>query len=174
MGRLKQLRINTSGALVLMQDVEIIYGCFALPPLAPPKPPPQQQQQQPGGAVVDGMDESGSSKVNAPEVKRAFDALKEVVGLFIVPPEHLKGLMEHGYLANQDRDELLLFVANRADFRVHGFLAPWVKGVFGNAVRDGATSPVPEAGGADSPYSGSRAGSPVPAGGQQGGSSGRR
>ena len=43
--------------------------------------------------------------------------LKEIVGLFIVPPENLKGLMDHGYLARQDRQELFLYISQRADFR---------------------------------------------------------
>lgn len=194
MGRLKQLRINTSGALVLMQDVEIIYGCFALPPLplAPTADGPGASAS--GGAKPSGGggggrdsgnvaaldDESTAGKVNAPEVKKAFDELKEVVGLFIVPPENLKGLMEHGFLAEQDRNDLFIFVSNRADFRVHGFMAPWVKATFGADVRDVA-SPGPEdaaTGSGGSPYSGnagrqpaagSRGASPVAAAPEGGG-----
>ena len=30
LSRIKQIKINTSGALVLMQDVEIIYGCLLI------------------------------------------------------------------------------------------------------------------------------------------------
>ena len=176
MGRLKHLRINTSGALVLMQDVEIIYGCFALPPLLP-APANAAVAAAGAAAALDDDDESAAgSKVNAPEVKKAFDELKEVVGLFIVPPENLKGLMEHGFLAEQDRNDLFVFVSNRADFRVHGFMAPWVKAIFGADVRDEAASPTgPEEAGSGSPYSGggdhagrqqqplgSRSASPVP------------
>lgn len=156
MGRLKHLRINTSGALVLMQDVEIIYGCFALPPLLPA--PANAAGAAAGAAAApddDGDESAAENKVNAPEVKKAFDELKEVVGLFIVPPENLKGLMEHGFLAEQDRNDLFVFVSNRADFRVHGFMAPWVKAIFGADVRDEAASPTgPEEAGSGSPYSG--------------------
>jgi hypothetical protein len=42
--------------------------------------------------------------------------LKEVVGLFIVPPENLKGLMEHGHLASMGPKELYFFIRQRQDF----------------------------------------------------------
>lgn len=171
MARLKQLRINTSGALVLMQDVEIIYGCFALPPLAATGPTATAAGAE---ASMDGGAASSSS-VNAPDVKKVFDDLKEVAGLFCVDPQNLKGLMEHGYLSTQDKSELFLYVCNRADFRHHGFMAPWVKSIFGPDVRDhegtvagGATSPTPpppedslNTGGGSGSRGGSRSGSPV-------------
>lgn len=162
MARLKQLRINTSGALILMQDVEIIYGCFALPPLAPTAVAAavgDADANTKAGAAV------GGSVVNAPEVKAAFNNLKEVAGLFCVEPQNLKGLMEHGYLSTQDRGDLFILVSNRADFRSHGFMAPWVKTVFGPDVRDegtgGATSPVPPD---DSPQRQRALGSPTGSG----------
>ena len=43
--------------------------------------------------------------------------IKEVVGLFMVLPENLKGLMEHGFLAQQDRVELWEYIRQRADVR---------------------------------------------------------
>jgi hypothetical protein len=43
--------------------------------------------------------------------------LKEIVGLFIVPPENLKGLMEHGHLAQMERTELFHYISQRNDYR---------------------------------------------------------
>lgn len=62
-----------------------------------------------------------------------FIQLKEVVGLFIVPPENLKGLMEHGHLANTDRLEIHNYIKQRADYSIHGLRAPYVRALFEDA-----------------------------------------
>lgn len=70
MNRIKQLRINTSGALVLMQDVEIIYGCFALPSLNG-----KADGKGNGNDTVSSSsgDSLPAAAHQAPEVKTAYD-----------------------------------------------------------------------------------------------------
>lgn len=43
--------------------------------------------------------------------------LKEIVGIFIVPPENIKGLIDHGHLANRDKREVYHYISLRADYR---------------------------------------------------------
>lgn len=189
MSRTKQLRINTSGALILMQDCEIIFGCFTSlysPPSttnttssssgsnedggggktttitspskkgAVPVPPSMPPSNPPGVVLVD----------NLGEIKAAFDDLKEVVGLFIVPPPNLAGLMNEGFLSTQDRNELFLYISMRADFRMHGMISPWVRNIFTD-VREDVGGRVEEEAAAGSRRASSvpRAGSPLPGGG---------
>jgi hypothetical protein len=173
MARMKQLRINTSGALILMQDCEIIFGCFTS--LYSPA-----STNSLGGSDINNEDGANSSKggAGAPtslpraalvdnlgEIKAAFDDLKEVVGLFIVPPPNLAGLMSEGFLSTQDRNDLFLYISMRADFRTHGMISPWVRNIFSD-VREDIEGELEEEGAASGRHSPvPRPVSPLPGGG---------
>ncbi len=166
MSRVKQLRINTSGALVLMQDVEIIQGCFTVLYTEEEEEIDATKKTTTGsGASAPAVAAAAASAPlidNVGEIKAAFDELKEVVGLFIVPPANLVGLLDHGYLATQDRNELFLYISMRADFRTHGMISPWVRKIFAD-VREDAIGGEEEMGGRH--LSAPRASSPLPGGG---------
>jgi len=184
MSRTKQLRINTSGALILMQDCEIISGCFTFLY----SPPSTTTSGSSGSSNEDGEEttmvtspskKSAAAAVpslpsippgavlvdNLGEIKAAFDDLKEVVGLFIVPPPNLAGLMNEGFLSTQDRNELFLYISMRADFRTHGMISPWVRNIFTDVREDVGGGMEEEGTGSGRPPSVPRASSPSPGGG---------
>jgi hypothetical protein len=99
---------------------------------------------------------------NLGEIKAAFDDLKEVVGLFIVPPPNLAGLMNEGFLSTQDRNELFLYISMRADFRTHGMISPWVRNIFSDVREDVGGGMEEEGGASGRPSSVPRASSPLP------------
>lgn len=172
MARMKHLRINTSGALILMQDCEIIFECFlSLYSPASTNAIGCGHINNKGGANSS-MGSTGAP-TNLPraalvdnfrDIKAAFDDLKEVVGLFIVPPFNLALLMSEGFLSTQDRNELFLYISMRADFRTHGMISPWVRNLFSD-VREDLEWELEEEGASGRHYPVSRPASPLPGGG---------
>ncbi|KAM3578136.1 hypothetical protein VYU27_000232 [Nannochloropsis oceanica] len=172
MARMKHLRINTSGALILMQDCEIIFECFlSLYSPASTDAIGCGHINNKGGANSS-MGSTGAP-TNLPraalvdnfrDIKAAFDDLKEVVGLFIVPPFNLALLMSEGFLSTQDRNELFLYISMRADFRTHGMISPWVRNLFSD-VREDLEWELEEEGASGRHYPVSRPASPLPGGG---------
>jgi len=167
-----------------MQDCEIISGCFT----SLYSPPSTTTSGSSGSSNEDGEEttmvtspskKSAAAAVpslpsippgavlvdNLGEIKAAFDDLKEVVGLFIVPPPNLAGLMNEGFLSTQDRNELFLYISMRADFRTHGMISPWVRNIFTDVREDVGGGIEEEGTGSGRPSSVPRASSPSPGGG---------
>eukprot|EP00752_Nemacystus_decipiens_P010830 g9629.t1 len=64
-------------------------------------------------------------------VTAAAEQLREIVNLYVVPPENLTSLMEQGMLAEMETEELVGFVRMRADYHTGvGSRAQWAKELF--------------------------------------------
>ncbi|CAM9481219.1 unnamed protein product [Discosporangium mesarthrocarpum] len=64
------------------------------------------------------------------EVTSALDGLRELINLFVVPPENLTTLMEQGVMADMGRDELKEFVRIRADYHTGVTRSQWARDLF--------------------------------------------
>eukprot|EP00903_Cladosiphon_okamuranus_P022367 g20571.t1 len=64
-------------------------------------------------------------------VTSAAEQLREIVNLYVVPPENLTSLMEQGMLAEMKTEELVAFVRMRADYHTGvGSRSQWAKELF--------------------------------------------
>ncbi|CAM9778798.1 unnamed protein product [Choristocarpus tenellus] len=64
------------------------------------------------------------------EVTAAINQLREVINLFVVPPDNLASLMDQGRLADMGRDELKEFVRMRVDYHTGVSRSQWARDLF--------------------------------------------